>query len=768
MADIFLSYAREDVVRAESIAAALEAAGFSVWWDRNLTAGERYSEETESHLKRAKAVLVLWTRASVVSNWVRDEAGVGRDADRLVPLSFDGVDAPIGFRQIQALAADDSGGRLPSQTFELLVRALRRKLSHEASDPPRPATEPAANKGPDRRRWLAPLAIACAAALVAAASLLPTLFKNGGSETDRAAEIAPGAKLTVPPFELNGADERLGGLAAGLTHGMRAMLRERGFDVRGYQYPESADAAREFIDRLGVDYVVRGTIAEIGGALLYNVDIIRTRNESAVASFQMQEESAGDVTVVRSILDRVAASLAPDTPAGGEVPENSDYYVALGLIEDAASRADFEAARVLLKRATEKEPDNAHAQALYAYALASIDRYVDDAARSGDMSMAAINRAFAAGGADSDAYFARAVHHYVYGDDFGRFERAADDLEQAIKADPGNMRALKWLMTVQIQQGDYAGAIDIADRALSLSPDYRDVQGNRISALLSLGRRDEARATLDKLLEETPDWAWGRRFRASMALTDGDFARAREEVDRAEALDPVSWNADIMTIIEARSGGLESAYAAIDLQARRSGLDPEWVTYKKSIIGGDIGEAQAALERLVAREVRPRQRAQALVALGFVHLYGREPGPAQAACDESVSLIRDDVNLNGPPELAEVCAAIADARLGDDTAARRLIMRFERTRPARGLYRPYWTESLLAALLAETGDVDRALDTIEQIIAQGWRTPNTALCRHCVHLSVEDGRGLYFKLANEPRFKTFLATMKPQSAAAQN
>ncbi|MXO57952.1 TIR domain-containing protein [Altererythrobacter salegens] len=40
--DIFLSYNREDVARAKLFAGALEAEGYTVWWDATLRSGENY------------------------------------------------------------------------------------------------------------------------------------------------------------------------------------------------------------------------------------------------------------------------------------------------------------------------------------------------------------------------------------------------------------------------------------------------------------------------------------------------------------------------------------------------------------------------------------------------------------------------------------------------------------------------------------------------------------------------------------------------------
>ena len=72
--DIFLSYNREDQARATVFAEAFEAQGLDVWWDTALTPGEAYDQVTEKALKEAKAVVVLWSKKSVESRWVRAEA----------------------------------------------------------------------------------------------------------------------------------------------------------------------------------------------------------------------------------------------------------------------------------------------------------------------------------------------------------------------------------------------------------------------------------------------------------------------------------------------------------------------------------------------------------------------------------------------------------------------------------------------------------------------------------------------------------------------
>ena len=115
MASVFLSYDHDDAARAAPIAAALQAHGHSVWWDRHIHGGAEYNNAIESAVESSDAVVVLWSGNSVRSAWVRDEAGEGRDRGRLVPVLLEPVKPPMGFRQYQTidLAGWKGGRRIP-------------------------------------------------------------------------------------------------------------------------------------------------------------------------------------------------------------------------------------------------------------------------------------------------------------------------------------------------------------------------------------------------------------------------------------------------------------------------------------------------------------------------------------------------------------------------------------------------------------------------------------------------------------------------------
>jgi hypothetical protein len=74
MADIFISYSKARRAATETLAEELQAQGFSVWWDADLVPGERYQEVINAELDRARAVIVIWTKDSIKSQWVYSEA----------------------------------------------------------------------------------------------------------------------------------------------------------------------------------------------------------------------------------------------------------------------------------------------------------------------------------------------------------------------------------------------------------------------------------------------------------------------------------------------------------------------------------------------------------------------------------------------------------------------------------------------------------------------------------------------------------------------
>ena len=115
MADVFISYKREDRAAAEALDRALTDAGFSCWWDTSLVAGEHFNEAIQRELAAARCVLVLWTKASHDSQWVQAEAIDGFNRKILVAARLDDValQYPYGIVQTADLRRYNAGADHP-------------------------------------------------------------------------------------------------------------------------------------------------------------------------------------------------------------------------------------------------------------------------------------------------------------------------------------------------------------------------------------------------------------------------------------------------------------------------------------------------------------------------------------------------------------------------------------------------------------------------------------------------------------------------------
>ena len=122
MSDVFISYAREDLAKAEAIAMGLEQEGWSVWWDRTIPTGRDFAEVIEEAIAAAKCVVVLWSSHSVKSRWVQTEASEGANRHVLMPVLIEVIKVPLEFRRIQAADFNSWDRQLDSPIFRKFVR----------------------------------------------------------------------------------------------------------------------------------------------------------------------------------------------------------------------------------------------------------------------------------------------------------------------------------------------------------------------------------------------------------------------------------------------------------------------------------------------------------------------------------------------------------------------------------------------------------------------------------------------------------------------
>jgi TolB-like protein/Tfp pilus assembly protein PilF len=149
--DIFLSYSRDDQATARRFAEGFAREGFSVWWDATLRSGEAYDQVTEKALREAKAVVVLWSRKSVASRWVRAEATLADRNRTLVPVMIELCDRPIMFELTQTADLAHWQGEADDKAWQALLSDIRGFLDRPSNpaQPVAPAASAPAGHYPD-------------------------------------------------------------------------------------------------------------------------------------------------------------------------------------------------------------------------------------------------------------------------------------------------------------------------------------------------------------------------------------------------------------------------------------------------------------------------------------------------------------------------------------------------------------------------------------------------------------------------------------------
>ncbi len=147
--DIFISYSREERPAARHFAESFAAEGFTVWWDAVLRSGETFDEVIEKELRAARAVVVLWSKRSVASRWVRAEATLADRANKLVPVIIEACDRPIIFELTHAADLADWTGDTSDSRWQTLISDLRRLVGGDEEEEAKPvARKPAAKVEP--------------------------------------------------------------------------------------------------------------------------------------------------------------------------------------------------------------------------------------------------------------------------------------------------------------------------------------------------------------------------------------------------------------------------------------------------------------------------------------------------------------------------------------------------------------------------------------------------------------------------------------------
>ena len=469
MTDIFISYARDDQPKVTQLAAALEAAGYSVWWDLRIQSGSEFARDIETALAGAKAVIVCWSAAADESRWVKDEANSGAEANKLFAISLDGALPPIGFRQFHCTDFSNWRGNEGDACFKSLDDAIRGLISGTVPRPP--VSRPMKRTGTGNARFIAIMLLLAVMGLGAVAFIFRAqLFDGSPAKVETTANTRPPV-LAVAPLRVS--DDSLSGIGGDLSESIAAGLSR--FSL--FTVVRPGDGGNQ------ADYRLEGSLQREGEMLRLTARLVEVVNGKEVWGRTYDRDvSQGSLLaaqddlraqVVAAVGDPYGAMLSelqqqvirkdPQTLSPFEaVLRHSIYRQRLGL-------EDHKITRDVLERAAKAAPDDANVlAALAAIRIEEVKHNYNRRPDSGAMALDAARRAVRADPKNSYAYFELAEVQYFLKDP-DAFRAAA---ERAFELNPFDSEAVAMLGILSGYAGDWDRGKEWTGLAMKLNPDH--------------------------------------------------------------------------------------------------------------------------------------------------------------------------------------------------------------------------------------------------------------------------------------------------------
>jgi TolB-like protein len=482
MADIFIGYARRNRDTIEQLASALEATGYSVWWDRNIIGGSEFSRDIERELDAAKVAIIAWSDDASDSPWVKDEAAFARDQGKLLPISLDSGIPPMGFRQYQAVDFSSWNGKPAHPPMQDLLRAVQAQI--EGAEPPQRAQAAAV---PPKRRVSLVQGVGAFAVLVILAAITAYQFMgdDGGppavsdpTETDQQAasvQIESEPRIAVSAIRVRNAEPALQDLAATLAEDISSGLSRFSYLLVSAPGSEPANA--------NTGYVLNSTLQKAGGTLRLSTQLIDRINGQQVwgNSFEHAWDETDLLGIQDDLTDRVVASVADpygalmrDLSQGLEqkaIEDMSPYDVILRyfIFRQRVSAPDHLETRNALEHGVKIDPGNAHLWAALAAVYA--EEYKHDynpRPNSLDRALATAHKAVSLKPDSASAQFALAEIHF-FRQEVGPFRAAA---ERAIALNPRDSDAMAMIGIMTAYTGDWDRGRELSARARAINPNH--------------------------------------------------------------------------------------------------------------------------------------------------------------------------------------------------------------------------------------------------------------------------------------------------------
>jgi len=537
MSDVFVSYKAEDRRRVKPLVDALEAEGYSVWWDEQIGGGATWRHAIEAELNTAKCVIVAWSKRSVgeLGTFVQDEATRAQQRHVYVPVLIDKVHLPLGFGETQALPLVGWHGDRSDAHYQAVLAAVRRNIGGAK---PRGRARPSAQAaGIDRRKVIAGGAVATVA--VAGAGIWEFLKPSAASAS---------GSIAVLPFSNMSGDPAQAYFSDGIAEEIRsALTRINGLKVAGSTSSEAVrnDDAQTAARKLDVASILTGSVRQSPSTIRVSAELIDGRTGLDKWS-QDYDRSPGDAIKIQTdIAQSVAAALSATLgevaraviAMGGTTNAGAQklYLKAKAQIHLDDSENGVRSAIGLLDSAIALDPKFADAYAMKARAMANLFGYYTSAGggfANGFSQSEAVARQAISLAPDLPAGHMTLAYILLSQLDVGR---AATEYERGHSLGGGDVDDLLAYAGFLAVLGKQDAAIDVARQVQNRDPLNPAGYGSEGSAQFNAGHFSQAENAYRKALQLAPNLLLDRAFLGLALLEDRKLSEASAELGKLPA-----------------------------------------------------------------------------------------------------------------------------------------------------------------------------------------------------------------------------------------
>ena len=552
-ADVFVSYKAEDRARLRPLVAALEAEGFSVWWDAHIGGGTDWREDIQNHLDDAKCVIVAWSKRSTgpEGRFVRDEASRAMERGVYLPVKIEDVRPPLGFGETQALSLGGWKGNRKDPRFQAVADAVRSRISGE-HQPHRPSHFVEGRVS--RRAVMAGGAGAVAVAGAGGWFLLKPTAANA-------------KRIAVLPFANLSGDEKQAYFCDGVAEELRAALSRIQFEVIGRTSCEAVKGldAKAAASKLGVANILTGSVRRSPEQIRINAQLV-SGSDGVERWAQTYDRVPGDAIKIQSdiainVAQALSVALGQAKRAALKLGGTADS-AALDLRLQAkqllgAGREPLRKAIELLDAALARDPNYADAYVAKANVLSELGGYYpsgsEDMAKQYALAEVAARRALAIAPNLGSAHAALAFMYVTR----MMYHKTLEHARQALALSPEDPNVLASALSFLPYIGDQDNALRLANRLVALDPVNRLSYRTKSEALLSMRLYREAVETGRQGLKIASEWAGLHLFIGLGFILLNDFPAATAQFRSMPSDDRFRLTGE--ALVSARSGNVAAA-----------------------------------------------------------------------------------------------------------------------------------------------------------------------------------------------------------------